>query len=134
MALDPLVKNLYQEIDMYLRRTSKQLNVMKYEFGMSAIFCLLSRIYSYSDKCTAFYLLKKDIVLNLINQNLEKQLLVLRILYELIKPVKPMTLEEMIDFREYFQENKIFYSVFYVGVHEQILTRSVDLLKFLLVN
>lgn len=67
--------------------------------------------------------------------NLEKNLVAIRFLFELIKPIRPyQTEEEKQDLYRYFVDNQIFYKIIQNNVHEQVLARSVDILKFLLGN
>lgn len=65
--------------------------------------------------------------------NLEKNLVAIKFLYELIKPMRPyQTEEERKELENFFVENQIFYKLIQNNVHESVLARSVDILKFLM--
>ena len=60
-------------------------------------------------------------------------MLALRYLYVLINPYKrPYTDAERDGINKYLKNNEIFNKVFLNNVHEQILSRSVDLCRYLL--
>ena len=64
---------------------------------------------------------------------MEKQMLALRYLYELINPTKKQYSEQEKENVDIFlRKNKIFNQLFQSSVHEQILSRSINFLRYLL--
>ncbi len=62
-------------------------------------------------------------------------MILLRLLYDLINNnMKPLSETEKAEFLVYLKENNIFYRVIQPNIHEQVLFRSVFLLKFMLEN
>jgi|JI61114C2RNA_FD_contig_101_672497_length_2139_multi_2_in_0_out_0_2 hypothetical protein len=78
--------------------------------------------------------LRRDLVLLLLPQNLEKQLIAIRLIQELMRPQRPYSAEGKNYFIAYIRENDLFRKVLNSGTHDQVLTRSTPFIKFLLEN
>lgn len=60
-------------------------------------------------------------------------MIALRFLVELVRPIRPYQNDaEREELLKFLKDNQIYYKVIQANVHEQILSRSVDLLKFML--
>ena len=94
---------------------------------------IANRLYSLSKKHQILNDLRKFLSLEYLKLNLEKNLVAIRFLFELIKPVRPyQTEEEQKELERFFVDNKIFFKLIQNNVHEQVLSRSVEILKFLM--
>jgi hypothetical protein len=58
----------------------------------------------------------------------------MRLIHELMKPQRPYSPEGKAHFIRYLKDNDIFRKVLNSNTHDQVLTRSTQLLKFLLDN
>lgn len=90
------------------------------------------RLFSLSRK----HIIQNDIRRFLLNEylklNLEKQMVALRYLYELIKPVRPYPIEEKQELNAFLLDNQIFYRLVNSNAHEQLLSRTPDFIRYML--
>ena len=64
--------------------------------------------------------------------NMEKQMLALRYLTDLINPKKPYSESEREAFNKFVKDEKIFQQIFNSNTHEQIISRTITLLEYLI--
>lgn len=75
------------------------------------------RLFSLSEKHALQNEMRKFLVIEFLKLNMEKQMIALRILYELIKPPRRYTDLEKEEVDEFLRENKIFYQLIQPNVH-----------------
>lgn len=85
-----------------------------------------------TEKHNMFESLRRDLILLLLPLNLEKQLLALRLLNDLMKPVRPYSPAGKQNLLDYLVQNEVFYKALQPNSHEQVLTRAAPFLKYLL--
>lgn len=128
------VVEVYQRIPGYLLREVKSLMGHKIE---AAFFCydiVGRRVYSLSEVHRDQNQLKRELIKEFLKMNMEKQMIALRYLSFLVYPKKPYTEAEQEEFQKFLKDEKIFAQVFNVNIHEQILSRSVFLLEYMIKN
>ena len=74
--------------------------------------------------------LRKDFIKEFLDMNLEKKMLALRYINDLINPKKPYSTAEREAADRFLKENHIFDRIFQANTHEQILTRTQLLLRY----
>jgi hypothetical protein len=132
MAINELYSGLIEMILHYIKTNAKQLTAQRMGFFDYCLDGIARRILTASEKHDMFEGLRRDLVLLLLPMNLEKQLLALRLLNDLMKPVRPYIPSTKQFFLDYLAQNDIFCKVFQPNSHEQVMTRAAPFLKFLL--
>jgi hypothetical protein len=89
MGLERFFPSYIHEAIEYLKENNKQFNPLKLEAISYIIEMISKRIYSLSRKHIILNEIKKFLSLEYIKLNLEKQMIALRYLFELIKPLRP---------------------------------------------
>ena len=80
---------------------------------------------SVSEKYTLVNEIRKTLALSFLKFNMEKQMIALRMLYELINPMpRQYSDRERQEVNEFLRANNIFYQIIQPQTHEEILARS----------
>ena len=116
----------------YMKEQHKQFNAMRLDAMAYFIDAVSKRLYSLSRKHNIMNEIKRFIVQEYLKLNLEKQMIALRFLFELIKPLRPYPPEERQQLNAFLLDNQIFYRLVYNNVHEQILSRSGEVVRYML--
>lgn len=110
----------------YLKDNLKNFNPMRLDVFYYFITSVGNRLFSLSQKHKILNDIRKFLSVEYLKLNLEKNLLALRFLYELIRPQRPYQNEkEKEELDKFLVESQIFYKIIQNNVHEQVLSRSV---------
>jgi hypothetical protein len=116
----------------YLKEQHKQFNPLRLDAMAYFIDSVTKRLHSLSCKHILMNDIRRFIVQEYLKLNLEKQMIALRYLFELIKPLRPYPPEERQQLNAFLVDNQIFYRIVYSNAHEQILSRSGELIRYML--
>lgn len=133
MGLDRYLPALLQEGIDYLKECHKQFNSMRLDAISYFIESLSKRLHSLSRKHAIINDIKKFLCLEFAKLNLEKQMIALKYLSELIRPLRPYQDQaEREELHAFLRDNAVFYKFVTSNAHEQVLSRSGDVIRYLL--
>jgi hypothetical protein len=133
MALNKYLPQILQLGIDYLKLHFKHFNSWRLDIFSRFVDYIASRLYSLSHKHKILNDLRQFLAVEYLQLNLEKNLSAIRFLLELIRPLRPYQNEQEVqELHKFFVDNQIFYKIIQNSVHEQVLSRSVDILKFLM--
>ena len=122
-----------REFVEYVKNNARVLNNQRLDMCLWTLEAVCKRYLTLCEKHDLVEDLKRFLIPRFLTMNLEKQLLALKSLYDLIKPLRVHSEQSEQRLVDYIQENNLFYLVYQPNEsHEQVLFRSTQLLEYML--
>ena len=132
MDINRYLPDTYEISLKFFKDQAKNLTGLRIDQGYSCIDSVGRRLFSLTEVYQDQNEIRKHFIKIFLKMNMEKQMLALRYIYDLVNPKKPHSVEEREEVDRFIVEEKIFYQIFQAQTHEQILSRTPALLKYLI--